>query len=153
MMSDMIQTTSAVPTGRGISEAMIGLTGCSRSRRIIVAGARGRELMLELHRRGYTRVETTGTCGLPRGQCQAALLDGQLQSVKAIETTLCWLVHFLASGSVLVIGVGSGESASGRKLRSMLEGLAFQIEVETRCEDGAAFMARRRDAVEINVAA
>jgi hypothetical protein len=109
--------------------------------------------MLELHRRGYARVETTRTCGLPRGQCQAALLDGRLQSVKAVETTLCWLVHFLAPTSALVVGVDSCEGASNRKLRSTLEQLGFQVEVGARCEDGAAFLARRRDAVEINVAA
>ena len=109
--------------------------------------------MLELHRRGYTRVETTGTCGLPRGQCQTALLDGRLQSVKAIETTLCWLTHFLAPASTLVLGTDSFGGASNRKLRSMLERLGFQIEAGTRCEDGAAFLARRRDAIEMVAAA
>ena len=151
MMSGMIQTTSAVPAGRRITEAMIGLTGRSRSQRIVVAGARGRELMLELHRRGYTRVETTGTCGLPRGQCHTALLDGRFQSVKAIETTLCWLIHFLAPASTLVVGIDGG--ASGRKLRSMLERFGFEIEAGTRCEDGAAFLACRRDAIEMATAA
>jgi hypothetical protein len=153
MMSGMIQTTKAVPAGRRTTEAMIALTGRSSSQRIIVAGARGRELMLELYRRGFTRVETTGTCGLPRGQCQIALLDGQLQSVKAIETTLCWLVHFLAPAPALVIGVDSCAGASSRKLRSMLERLGFQIEAGGRCDDGAAFLARRRDAIEMADAA
>jgi hypothetical protein len=152
MISGMIQTAGAVPAGRRITEAMIGLTGRSRSHRIIVAGPKGRELMLELHRRGYTRVETTGTCGLPRGQCQIALLDGRVQSAKAIETTLYWLIHFLAPASALVIGLDSGDGTSNRKLRSMLERAGFQIEVGTRCEDGTAFLARR-DASEINVAA
>jgi hypothetical protein len=149
----MIQTTSAVAAARSITEAMIGLLGRSRSQRIVVAGARGRELMLELHRRGYTRVETTGTCGLPRGRCQLALLDGRFQSVKAIETTLCWLIHFLAPASALVIGIGSGDGTSNRKLRSMLERSGFQIEVGTRCDDGTAFLARRRDAIEMAAAA
>jgi hypothetical protein len=152
MISAMIQTTSAVSAGRQVTETMIALTG-SRSQRIILAGAGGRALMLELHRRGYARVETTGTCGLPRGQCQVALLDGRLQSVKALETTLCWLVHFLAPASALVVGVDSCEGASNRKLRSMLERLGFQVEAGARCEDGAAILARRRDAAEINVAA
>lgn len=153
MMSSMIQTTKAVPAGCRIAEAMIALTGRSRSQRIIVSGKRGREFMMELYRRGFTRVETTATCGLPRGQCQIALLDAQQQSVKAIETTLCWLVHFLAPASALVIGVDSPAGTSSRKLRSMLERLGYQIEVGARCEDGAAFLARRRDAIEMAAAA
>jgi len=152
-MSAMIQANSAIPAGRQFTEAMIGLTGGSRSRRIIVAGARGRELMLELHRRGYVRVETTGTCGLPRGQCQIALLDGRLQSVKAIETTLCWLVHFLAPAAALVLGIDSCRGAGDRNLKSMLERLGFRVEAGTRCEEGTAFLARRRDAIEIDLAA
>jgi hypothetical protein len=136
-----------------IIDAMIELAAPFRSQRIVVAGTRSRELMRELHRRGHTRVETTATCGLPRGQCRLALLDGQLWSVKAIETTLCWLVHFLAPGSALVIGVDSSERGSDRKLASLLERLGFEIEVGTRCENGAAFLARRRDACEMSVAA
>src|SRR5579863_9251090 len=142
MMSASMQASTASPPGRQITDVMVGLTGGSRSQRIIVAGPRGRELMRELHRRGYTRVETTGTCGLPRGQCQVALLDGRLQSAKAIETALCWLIHFLAPASALVIGFDSCTGASHRKLRSMLDRFGFQIEVGTRCDDGAAFLAR-----------
>jgi hypothetical protein len=136
-----------------IIDAMIELAAPFRSQRIIVAGARSREVMTELHRRGHTRVETTASCGLPRGQCRLALLDGQLWSVKAIETTLCWLVHFLAPGSALVIGVESMERGSNRRLASMLERLGFEIEAATRCGHGAAFLARRREALEMGLAA
>jgi hypothetical protein len=76
-----------------------------------------------------------------------------LRSVKAIETTLCWLVHFLAPGSALIIGVDWTERGSSRRLASMLERLGFEIEVGTCCENGAAFLARRRDPIEMDIAA
>jgi hypothetical protein len=152
-----VNQTSATPSrelcAERIIDAMIELAAPFRSQRIIVAGARSREVMTELHRRGHTRVETTASCGLPRGQCRLALLDGQLWSVKAIETTLCWLVHFLAPGSALVIGVESMERGSNRRLASMLERLGFEIEAATRCGHGAAFLARRREALEMGLAA
>jgi hypothetical protein len=155
-MSAVSQVTTASPRQlprERIIDMMIELVGPFRSQRIIVAGARSRELMTQLHRRGHTRVETTASCGLPRGQCRLALLDGRLSSVRAIETTLCWLVHFLAPGSALVIGVDCSERGSNRRLAAMLERLGFEIEVVTRCESGVAFLARRRDAVAMDVAA
>jgi hypothetical protein len=145
--------SNATPSGGQIIEPMIQLACCSKSHRIIVAGSKGLELMFELHRRGYTRVATTATCGLPRGQCNVALVDRRLQSITALERTLGWLVHFLAPAAVLVIWVDSSERAGNRKLGSMLERLGFTIEAGTRCEQGFAVAARRRDAVRMNVAA
>lgn len=139
--------------GERIIDMMIELAGPFRLQRSIVAGARSCELVTQLHRRGHTRVETTASCRLPRGQCRLALLDGRLSSVKAIETTLCWLAHFLAQGSALVIGVDCSERVSSRRLAAMLERLGFEIEVETRCDSGAAFLARRRDAGAMDIAA
>jgi hypothetical protein len=141
------------PSGGQIIEPMIQLACCSRSHRIIVAGSRSRELMLELHRRGYIRVATTATSGLPRGQCNAALVDWRLEFIKSLETTLNWLVHFLAPAAVLVIWVDSSERSGNRKLAAMLKRLGFFIEAGTRCERGFAISARRRDAAQLNVAA
>jgi hypothetical protein len=141
------------PSGGQIIEPMIQLACCSRSHRIIVAGSRSRELMLELHRRGYIRVATTATSGLPRGQCNAALVDWRLEFIKSLETTLNWLVHFLAPAAVLVIWVDSSDRSGNRKLAAMLKRLGFFIEAGTRCEHGFAISARRRDAAQLNVAA
>jgi hypothetical protein len=140
-------------SARQIVEPMIQLACCSKSHRIIVAGSKGRELMFELHRRGYTRVATTATCGLPRGQCDVALIDWRLQSIMVFEKTLGWIVHFLAPAAVLVIWVDSSERSGNRRLGSMLERLGFTIEAGTRCEQGFAVLARRRGAVRMNVAA
>jgi hypothetical protein len=42
-----------VTTGDRIIDPMIALAGCSTRQRIVVAGSKSMELMLELHRRGY----------------------------------------------------------------------------------------------------
>jgi hypothetical protein len=144
---------NVTPSARQIVEPMIQLACCSKAHRIIVAGSKGRELMFELHRRGYTRVATTATCGFPRGQCNVALVDWRLQSITTLERTLGWLVHFLAPAAVLVIWVDSAERSGNRRLGSMLERLGFTIEAGTRCEQGFAVLARRRGAVRMNVAA
>ena len=59
-------------SGERIIETMIELARCSKLHRIIVAGSKGPHQMFELHRRGYNRVATTATCGLPRGQYDVA---------------------------------------------------------------------------------
>jgi hypothetical protein len=109
--------------------------------------------MFELHRRGYNRVATTATCGLPHGQYDVALIDWQGHTIKALETTLDWLVHFLGSSAVMVIRVHSQERDANRKLARMLEKLGFRIEIGTRCEHGLAVSARRRDRAQLAVAA
>ena len=100
--------------------------------------------MFELHRRGFHHVATTATCGLPHGQYDVAFVDCQRNSIKALETTLNWLVHFLASTSVLVIWIDSTEHSDG--LVSLFGRLGFRIEAGARCERGLAISARRLDA-------
>lgn len=136
-----------------IIQSMIELARCSKSHRIIVAGSKCSEHMFGLHRCGYMRIATTATCGLPRGQYDVALVDWQLQSIKALETTLDWLVHFLASTSVLVVSIDSSNRIDNQKLGPMLEQLGFRIEAGTRCEQGFVISARRRDAAQMAVAA
>lgn len=147
-----MNTLNPTVSGERIIETMIELARCSNLHRIIVAGSKGPHQMFELHRRGYTRVATTATCGLPRGQYDVAFVE-QLQSIKALETTLDWLVHFLAPTSVLVIWIDTSESTDQRKLGSILERLGFQLEAGTRCEGGLAVAARRLDANQQAVAA
>jgi hypothetical protein len=60
------------PAGDRIIEPMVTLAGCSKQHRIVVAGARGVELMLELQRRGYVRAAATANCGHPTGQYDIA---------------------------------------------------------------------------------
>ena len=140
-------------SGERITESLVELARCSRLHRIIVAGSNSPQSMLELHRSGYNRVATTATCGLPHGQYDVALIDWRGRTIKALETTSDWLVHFLGSSAVMVIRVDSQERAANRKLAAMLEKLGFRIEIGTRCEHGLAVSARRRDAPQMSVAA
>jgi hypothetical protein len=132
--------------GGSVLATMIDLARCSTQQRIVLAGTAATQRMVELHRRGYRRVATTATCGLPRGQYDVALVEWQLHSITALEATLDWLVHFLCPAGVLVIWIDAEESSGQRKLTSMLEKLGFHVEVGTRCDSGIAISALRRDA-------
>src|SRR5258708_32304462 len=114
--------------GDQIVTTMIKLAGCPNLHRIILSGSAAPQRMFKLHRRGYSRVATTATCGLPRGQYDVALVEWQLHNIRAPETTLNWLVHFLAPAGVLVIWIDSEERSRQRTLKPILERLGFRIE-------------------------
>ena len=109
--------------------------------------------MFELHRRGYGRVATTTTCGLPDGQYDVALVDWRQHSIKALETTLDWLVHFLAPSGVLVAWLDPQERAGNRTLRAMLEEHGLVVEAGTVRDHGSAVAARRCDPYPLSKAA
>ena len=132
--------------GDQIVTTMIKLGRCANFHRIILSGSAAPQRMFELHRRGYSQVATTATCGLPRGQYDVALVEWQLNSIRALETTLNWLVHFLAPPGVLVVWVDVEGGSVQQKLRSILERLGFQVEMGTRCKDGLVISARRLEA-------
>jgi hypothetical protein len=141
----MAQPESRV-SGEQIVETMIELARCSPHHRIIVAGSNSANQLFHLHRRGFNRVATTATRGLPCGQFQVAWIDWQLQSIKAFAGTLNGLVPFLAPESVLVVWLDSREGADHGRLRSILEQAGFRVEAGTRCEGGIVVSARRYDA-------
>jgi hypothetical protein len=132
-----------IPAGAGTIQPMIELARCSKRQRIIVAGSKSGELRLELHRRGFVRVATTASCGLPAGQYDVALVDWRQRSVKALETTLDWLMDFLSPTGVLVVWVDPQEPAGNRKLRSAIEKHGLVIEAGTVRERGSAIAAQR----------
>jgi hypothetical protein len=134
-----------------IIDTMLELARCAKPHRIILVGPSGADQEVELHHRGYHRVATTATCGLPRGQYDVAFVDWQLPSIKALETTLDWLVHFLAPAGVLVVWVAP--AVDHLRLGPVLGRLGFRIEAGTRCERGLAISARRLDAIEQAMAA
>ena len=138
----MTQPT-AIPSDERIVDAMIQLARAAKSHRMIVAGSNSSEIFLELHRRGYARVTTTKTCRVPCGQHDVALVAWREHSIRALATTLDWLVHFVSAAGVLVIWVGPHERMPNRMLRLALEGLGFRIESGTCCENGVAVCARR----------
>ena len=134
-----------MPSSERIIEPMLALARCSKHHRIIVAGSQRSELMFELHRRGYGRVATTTTCGLPDGQYDVALVDWRQHSINALETTLDWLVHFLTPSGVLVAWLDPQDRAGNRTLRAMLEEHGFVVEAGTVRDHGSAVAARRCD--------
>jgi hypothetical protein len=140
-------TMSDKPTfpSERIIETMIGLARCSRSHRILVSGSDGANRMFDLNRRGFNRVATTATCGLPRGQYDIAWVEWHQHSIRALETTLNWLVHFLAPKSALVIWIGSDVVTDKAGLESTVERLGFEVEAVTRSALGLAVSARRVD--------
>jgi len=140
----MTKTTFA-PVGERIADPLIELARCARRDRIVVAGARSRGLVFQLNRSGYHRVVTTANCGLPDGQFDAALVDWQEHSIKALATTLEWLVHFMTPSGVLAVRIDSREDGASRNLALLLDGLRFHIEAETRREHDIVVAARRRD--------
>jgi hypothetical protein len=144
MVATMIQTR-LIPAGERIVEPMLALARCSKLQRIIVAGSKSAELMFELHRRGHVRVATTSNCGLPAGQYDVALIDWRQRSIKALETTLDWLVDFLSPAGVVVVWVDPQEPAGNRKLRRALEAHGLIVEAGTIHAHGSAIYAQRRD--------
>ena len=82
-------------TGDRIIDPMIALAGCTTRQRIVVAGAKSMELMLELHRRGYLQAAAAGNCGRPTGQYDVALVDWRRRTLHALEPTMDWLMNFL----------------------------------------------------------
>ena len=83
--------TFRVATGDRIIDPMIALTGWSMQHRIVVAGSKSVDMMIELHRRGFFQAAATGNCGRPAGQYDVALIDSQLRTLPDLETTLHWL--------------------------------------------------------------
>lgn len=136
-----------------IINTVIGLARLSKAHRIILSGSNSPERMRRFHRRGYYRVATTANCGLPRGQFDAAFIEWPVHSIKALEATLDWLVHYLTGSSVLALWIGPQERVHQRKLRAVLARLGFHIEAGTRCEHGLAISARRLDVSQQAIAA
>ena len=152
-MVNSMKTPNPRPSVDFKIETLVELARCSKLDRIILAGSCAPHRMFELHRRGFVRVATTACCGLPRGQYDAALVEWQLASIKALAATLEWLVHFLGPAGVLVIAFDTREYPDRGKLRSMLARLGFRVEAGTRCGHSIAISARRLDVAQQAVAA
>ena len=131
------------PAGDRIIEPMIELACCSKEHRIVVAGSKGVELMLELHRRGYVRAAATSNCGHPAGQYDVALVDWRWRTLKTLEIALDWLVEFLSPAGVLVVWFDPQKPTANQTLRVSLERRGFVIEGGTVHECGCAVSARR----------
>src|ERR1700738_3812551 len=106
----MTQPGSELASGQ-IVDSMLELARCSKRHRILVSGSHSLQVMKGLHRRGFDRVDTTASCGLPRGQYHVALVNWHGHSVKALAATLEWLPPFFSSFAVFVV-LGGGRGAA-----------------------------------------
>jgi hypothetical protein len=145
--------SSLQPAADRIMEPMIALARCSTQQRIVVAGSRSMEMMLDLHRRGYLRAAATGNCGRPSGQYDVALVDWRRRTLHALEPTLDWLTSFLSARAVLVVWVDAQKSAANASLRTSLERRGFVVEQGIVHDCGCALSARRSQAHPLQLAA
>jgi hypothetical protein len=129
-----------------VVSTMIQLARAAQSHRVIVAGSNSSDVFVELHGRGYLHATTTKTSRYPCGQYDVALVPWQEHSIKALEATLDWFVHFLKPTGVLVVWVSPHERTANQKLRVILARMGFRIESASRCENGVAIAARRMEA-------
>jgi hypothetical protein len=132
---------------------MIALAGCSKYHRILIAGSKAVELMLDMHHRGYVRTAATANCGRPAAQYDIALVDWRRRTFKALETTLDWLLKFLSPSGLLLVWVDPQKPAAMQTLHLALEKRGFVIEADTVHECGCAVSARRRQATPMSKAA
>lgn len=145
--------SSQLATGDRIIDPMIALAGCSMQHRILVAGSKSMELMIELHRRGYLRAAAAGNCGRPAGQYDVALIDWRRRTLRELEATLDWLGRFLKPAGVLVVWVDAQKPAANQSLRASLQKRGYTIEQGTVHECGCALVARLRQTTPLSKAA
>jgi hypothetical protein len=121
---------------------MIDLTRLSKTHRVIVAGADGFDLYVDLHLRGFSRVSTTATCRFPCGQHDVALIAGQ-HSIQALQAILARIAPYLNVSATVAVWVSATEQKIGNELRITLERLGFRIEAGAKCDDGFVILAQR----------
>jgi hypothetical protein len=136
-----------IPSNERVVDTLIQLAFATKLQRMIVTGPESPETLLELHRRGYLRVTTAELCDVPCGQFDVALVAWREHSIKALETALDGLVHFLSTAGVLVVWVSARDRIPIQLLRLALDRLGFRIEAGTTCETGVAISARRHGSV------
>jgi hypothetical protein len=134
-------------------DSIIELGRCSDRHRILLAGASDPDPVSQWRSRGYHRVATIAASRLPRGQYDVAVVEWRQHSIRALETMLEWLVHFLSPQGVLVIWIDGTPASARRNLRSVIERLGFRIETGKRCQDGFAVSASRLTAGQRAIAA
>jgi hypothetical protein len=142
-----------VANGDRIIDPMIALAGCSTRHRIIVAGSKSMEMMLELQHRGYLGAAATGNCGRPAGQYDVALVDWRRRPFRTLETTLDWLVNFLSPTGILVVWVDAQKPMASQSLRASLEARGFVVMQGTVHECGSALSAQRQQTYPLQKAA
>lgn len=138
----MVQSYSA--SGREqVLDTMVGLTRLSSLQRAIIAGEDGMELYLELWRRGFARVATVLTCGIPRKQHTIGLIAGR-ETPEPVERALTEISPFLGINATIAVLIDTREGNCGLRIRRKLQQMGFQIEAGVRCQRGLVLSAYRQ---------
>ena len=140
-------------TGDRIIDPMVALSGCSTRQRILIAGSKSMELMMELQRRGYLLAAAAGNCGRPNAQYDVALVDWRRRTLHALEPTMDWLVDFLSPSAALVVWVDAQKPAANESLRALVAKRGFVVVRDTVHDCGCAFLARRSQGYPVQKAA
>jgi hypothetical protein len=138
----MVQSRFA-PGWEQVLGTMVGLTRLSSLQRAIIAGDDGMELYLELWRRGFVRVATVLTCGIPRRQHTIGLIAGR-ETPEPIERALAEISPFLCTNATIAVLINTHGSNCGLRIRTKLQQMGFQIEAGVRCPQGFVLSARRQ---------
>jgi hypothetical protein len=147
----MVQPYSA--SGREqVLDTMVGLTRLTNLQRAIIAGDDGMELYLELWRRGFARVATVLTCGIPRRQHTIGLIAGR-ESPEPIERALAEISPFLSTNATIAVLIDTQTSNCSFRIRTKLQKMGFQIEAGVRCQRGLVLSACRQGFGQIEKAA
>jgi hypothetical protein len=147
----MVQPYSA--SGREqVLDTMVGLTRLTNLQRAIIAGDDGMELYLELWRRGFARVATVLTCGIPRQQHTIGLIAGR-ESTEPIERALTEVSPFLSTNATIAVLIDTHTSNCSLRIRTRLQQMGFQIEAGVRCQRGLVLSACRQGFGQIEKAA
>jgi hypothetical protein len=147
----MVQPYSA--SGREqVLDTMVGLTRLTNLQRAIIAGDDGMELYLELWRRGFARVATVLTCGIPRRQHTIGLIAGR-ESPEPIERALTEVSPFLSTNATIAVLIDTHTSNCSLRIRTRLQQMGFQIEAGVRCQRGLVLSACRQGFGQIEKAA
>ena len=147
--------TSSLTTVAGdrIIDPMLALAGCSKQHRIVVAGSKGVELMLELQRRGYVRHGGHGQLrpsGRPIRRGAGRLAAPHVQDPRGRAGLVG---GFPRPTGVLVVWVDPQKEVANEALRASLERRGFVIEAGAVHDCGCAVSARRREANALRKAA
>ena len=125
-----------------IIDPMIELSGCSKTDRILIAGSKALELMLEMQRRGFDRTAATANCGHAAGQYDVAMVDWRRRAINTLDPTLKWLLGYLRPTGRLVVWVDAQKEIANQNLRAMLEHRGFVVESGTVHDCGRGISAR-----------
>ena len=129
-------------TGDRIIDPMIDLSACAKTDRILIAGSKALEFVLEMQRRGFDRTAASANCGRASNQYDVAMVDWRRRTNHSLDPTLKWLLGYLRPAGRLVVWVDAQKEVANENLRAMLERRGFAVQSGTVHDCGRGISAR-----------